>query len=295
MDSGAGRMYFIHALTPLHVGTGRGVGFIDLPIMREKITGWPIVPGSTVKGVWRDYASSENVAGDLVATAFGKAEDNIESDHAGSLAITDARMVCLPVRSLYGTFAYVVSPLALKRLCRDMETVGIAPLPMIPDALVDRDILLTSDSVLQYEQKVFFEDLDFAALPHDDAIDKWAELLGKFLFGSNEKYRHVLQQRLALVADGVFDFLCQQGTEVNARIRIDDDKKTVAEHALWYEECLPAESVLAGIVWCDRAIASEFSPQKLLDEFCTPRLCHMGGKTTVGKGFVRCLFAGREG
>ena len=39
------KMYWLHALTPLHVGAGRGVGFIDLPIMREKVTNWPLVPG----------------------------------------------------------------------------------------------------------------------------------------------------------------------------------------------------------------------------------------------------------
>ena len=48
------RMYWIHALTPLHVGAGTGVGFIDLPIMREKTTAWPVLPGSAVKGVLAD-------------------------------------------------------------------------------------------------------------------------------------------------------------------------------------------------------------------------------------------------
>ena len=32
------KLYWIHALTPVHVGSGQGVGFIDMPIMREKTT-----------------------------------------------------------------------------------------------------------------------------------------------------------------------------------------------------------------------------------------------------------------
>src|SRR5688572_24809920 len=36
------RVYWLQALTPLHVGAGRGVGYIDLPIMREKVTQWPL-------------------------------------------------------------------------------------------------------------------------------------------------------------------------------------------------------------------------------------------------------------
>ncbi len=49
------RIYWLQTITPLHVGAGSGVGFIDMPIMREKVTNWPLVPGSALKGVMRDY------------------------------------------------------------------------------------------------------------------------------------------------------------------------------------------------------------------------------------------------
>lgn len=35
------RLILLHALTPLHVGTGQAVGKVDLPIAREKATGFP--------------------------------------------------------------------------------------------------------------------------------------------------------------------------------------------------------------------------------------------------------------
>ncbi|HCW51693.1 MAG TPA: hypothetical protein DGR79_06470, partial [Clostridiales bacterium] len=81
----ASRVFWIHALTPLHVGAGQGVGFIDLPVMREKATGWPIVPGSTVKGVMRGLfedsarrggtgeGTGPGVDKHLIDTAFGRA------------------------------------------------------------------------------------------------------------------------------------------------------------------------------------------------------------------------------
>ncbi|RMD58772.1 type III-B CRISPR module RAMP protein Cmr4, partial [Candidatus Parcubacteria bacterium] len=47
------KLMFLHALSPLHAGTGQGVGAIDLPIAREKGTEIPIVPGSSLKGVLR--------------------------------------------------------------------------------------------------------------------------------------------------------------------------------------------------------------------------------------------------
>ena len=107
------RMYWIHAVTPLHIGSGRGVGFIDLPIMREKVTGWPLVPGSAVKGVMREHFVREFTSDkkemdqekkELINAAFGKQDDDSDNQNsksnAGSLVLSDARIVCLPVRRL---------------------------------------------------------------------------------------------------------------------------------------------------------------------------------------------------
>ena len=49
------RIYWLHALTPTHAGVGRGVGYIDLPIDRDKVTNWPLIRGSAFKGVWADH------------------------------------------------------------------------------------------------------------------------------------------------------------------------------------------------------------------------------------------------
>jgi len=44
------QLTFVHALSPLHAGIGQGAGVIDLPIAREKATGIPFLPGSSLKG-----------------------------------------------------------------------------------------------------------------------------------------------------------------------------------------------------------------------------------------------------
>ena len=91
--------------------------------------------------------------------------------------------------------------------------------------------------------------------------------------------------------------------------RIDDEQKTVAKGALWYEESLPAESILAGLVWCDRVFGlknnggSPITQFELLDQFCPTvadkdnSILQIGGKATVGKGRVRCAFtsSGKNG
>lgn len=85
------------------------------------------------------------------------------------------------------------------------------------------------------------------------------------------------------------------GTEVDARIRIEDDTKTVKEGALWSEESLPAETILTGFVVCDRLYtknAHGVTSQSLLDTFTSgPLTLQIGGKMTVGRGRVRCVFA----
>ena len=55
------KLLFLQAISPLHAGTGQGVGAIDLPIAREKATDIPMVPGSTLKGVLRTNCEDEEL------------------------------------------------------------------------------------------------------------------------------------------------------------------------------------------------------------------------------------------
>lgn len=302
LNYGNARLYLIHALTSLHVGSGRGTGFIDLPIMREKTTGWPIIPGSSVKGVWLDYYSAMPGADNSkIRVAFGREENDSEDEHAGSLAITDARIILLPVRSFYSTFAYATSPLVLMRLVRDLEALGIAaPVDGVPEVKSEDRVLVTRDSALKLKEKgkdlVFFEDLDLTVEQEGEAqtklVEEWADYFCRVL---DEHHANLLKRRFAVVPDSTFDFLSQQGTEINTRIRIDSETKVVERNALWNEEYLPAETVLGGIVWCDQVYGSNLTPNDLLNEFCSNSIiCQMGGKKTIGKGLVRCLFVGGE-
>lgn len=88
----------LYAETPLHPGRGAASGVVDLPIQRERHLDYPIIPGSTLKGVLRSQArlawSQQN---GRLAAVFGPETDNA-SDHAGALAFTDARLLLFPVR-----------------------------------------------------------------------------------------------------------------------------------------------------------------------------------------------------
>jgi CRISPR-associated protein Cmr4 len=290
------RIYWLHALSPTHAGTGRGVGYIDLPIDRDAVTHWPLIRGSGFKGVWRDWAESEKKP--HIDLAFGKADDAGQQANSGALIPTDAKLVCLPVRSFYGTFAWCTSPMCLAMLHRTLSLAGMKlptaapPLPQDDEALYPQ-----GGSAVQERGKIFLEELDFRA-KSCATTNGWADLLAQWVFPSETAWQDLFKKRLVVLPDVAFDFLCETGTEVHTRVRIDDETKTVASGALWTEESLPVETILAGVVQCDRVFqnknnggANGVSERTLLDAFATKELhLQIGGKATVGRGQMRCVF-----
>ncbi len=291
------KVYWLHTLSPTHVGTGRGVGYIDLPIHRDKVTNWPVIPGSAFKGVWADRfrATETNRRADReLRLAFGVASDSgQDNSNAGALVPTDARLVCLPVRSFQGTFAWCTSPLALKLLHRDLVLAEMPDLPSAPDVLQEGVIHHADGTLLKEGARIYLEDLDFQAQQCNTA-NAWAKKIAAWVFPDDANWQTAFLRRFAVLPDTVFDFLTQTGTEVTARVRIDDDTKTVAEGALWNEEALPAETILVGLVSCDRVYtkdANDITEQGLLQKFATePLTLQIGGKATIGRGRVRCVF-----
>jgi CRISPR-associated protein Cmr4 len=293
------QVFWLHTLSPTHVGTGRGVGYIDLPIHRDKVTNWPLIPGSTFKGVWADrYGGTEDKrqSDPKLRLAFGLASDQeTNASNAGALIPTDARLVCLPIRSFHGTFAWCTSPLAMEMLRRDLHLARMVDLPPEPPPVTDGDVHRTARTKLEDQGRIFLEDLDFAG-KECAVTTAWAERLAEWVFPGEENrtWRNFFVERFALVPNVIFDFLTETGTEVSARVRIDADLKTVKAGALWNEEALPAETILAGLVVCDRVYSREvkgITPGDLIREFATePLLLQIGGKATVGRGRVRCNF-----
>lgn len=310
------RIYWLHALSPTHAGIGRGVGYIDLPIDRDSVTGWPIIRGSTFKGVWADYYSQklipeleegkdrrklDTAESKRLRAAFGTAGEANESN-SGSLIPTDAQLVCLPVRSFRGTFAWATSPLCLQMLRRTLAVLGKTtelpegvPSPREPDDKANQpgEACCVGNTLVE-AGGVYLEDLDFKAVPNDWRTGKWAEFLARSVFPSDAVWQEQFKKRFAVLPDSAFDFLCETGTEVHTRVRIDDETKTVVGTALWTEESLPAETILAGIVQCDRVFGrngEDITPAGLLDRFAKDSLIlQIGGKATVGRGQMRCVF-----
>lgn len=283
-------LVFVHGLSPLHAGTGQGIGVIDLPIAREKATNIPLLPGSSLKGALRDVCQQQIPS--VVEALFGRAED-VDTGHSGSIIFSDVRLLLLPVRSLYGTFAWVSAPYVLNRLARDATSAGQTDIPPACPALAAYDHCLpgSGQSVLG-KSMVYLEDLDLTPY-QDNAVIAWATWLARHIFPGDSRWQQELEQRLCIVHDDVFGFLLETATEITARIKLDDATKTVADGQLWYEEALPAESILAGIALIAppdyvrrRTELTAAAIRSHLDSLTIGAL-QLGGKATIGRGLCR--------
>ncbi len=288
------RLLFLHAFSPLHPGSGQSVGAIDLAIAREKSTNIPYLPGSSIKGVLRDRFSSRDEK--LTEKLFGPPTENA-SDYAGSLQFGDGRLVFLPVRSLAGTFAFVTSPYLLDRLAVDLEESATA-LSFPKDEFLGRNManVATASALLQElggKEKVVLEDLDLDGRGFD-SLATFGKDLGQAVGG--ERLAKSMQSRICVVHDDVMSFLLEKATDVAARIRLKDETKTVAKGALWYEESLPAESILAALVVAAPPKKANLDAAKALEHLDAglEGMTQFGGKATVGKGFCRLKLTGGE-
>ncbi|GAB4362712.1 MAG: type III-B CRISPR module RAMP protein Cmr4 [Methylohalobius crimeensis] len=296
------RIFHIHALTATHAGTGQGIGLIDLPIARERSTYLPIIPGSGLKGVLREELRPDGEDKAIWQTLFGPENNHAEENpFAGALTVGDALLLCFPVRSVKGTFAWVTSPWILHRYRRDWQLLGESM--SIPSVETNR-IKVTPQSKLTHEGHVCLEDLDLSVASDDDPdIKDLSDRIAREVFPDDPEWSTLFKERFALVDDETFDFLIENATEVRARIRIDEKTRTVAKGALWYEENLPAESILWGLMACSRSRKPEqaissgkellriFEQQLFADGECRLQL---GGKATVGRGQARFILNGGQ-
>lgn len=268
-------LLYLHTLAPLHVGVGQSGDIVDLPVAREKATAWPVVPGSGFKGALR------SLAGDDADRLFG------QIDASGAVAVTDLRLLLLPVRSFYGAVAWVTCPLALGRWDRDAAALGLSVGIEKPRLAVADDAALVAQGsavagTLDEARKLVLEDLDLAAKDDPD-VAKLGETLGAAV-GVGHLAKH-----LAVVSDTLFSFLAESALEVSAHVRLEDDRKTVAKGALWYEEAVPAEAVFYGFAVPLRSEEQTAAGFRSLVEK-NPTI-FVGGNTTTGMGLCRVWVA----
>jgi CRISPR-associated protein Cmr4 len=260
----------IFTRTPLHVGAGSSVSAVDQPIIRERATGHPVIPGSSVKGVLRAHFSI--TAKDCVKELFGPEPGNFSDDEAaaGALSFSEARPVLFPVRSARGAYALVTCPLALSRYDRD-ACLKLA----VPAEPADNQCL--SGETVNNNGKVVLEEYCFERT--GEFPSEWSSHLSNVL---DDAVLKAAENRFVLLSDGDFAHFVRNACEVRQHVGINPETGTARKGVLFNEECVPSETLFHTSLSILRN-APEDNP--VFSTLAQEQLLQFGGDATTGLGF----------
>lgn len=299
--------------TPLHAGSGSDLGIVDLPIQREKHTNYPKIEASSLKGSLREvfefqeknktlFPNLANVTQECIDVTFGPGTKNA-AEYAGAIAFTDARLLLFPVKSMKGVFAWITCPGVIDRFLRDLEHAKMTRPAIKPQALEFTVPDTTGLFVKELDNQdgiVVLEEYAFDAVKKNGDCTTLAAWLAEHLLPQGTSYdfwREKLQRDMIVLSDKDFQDFVTMSTEVIARIAISDATGTV-EEGPWYEEYLPADTILYTLVLASDPFTQE-KPTGMCQtadgimQFFTQGLAaakhviQVGGNATIGKGLVR--------
>ena len=273
---------YIYAETPLHPGSGTAIsGAVDLPIQRERHTEFPMIQGSSLKGVLRSHAR---------AIGINKTEENIlfgEPDRVGGVSVTDARVLAFPVRSLKGLFGWITCPFILGRFKRDMSLIGKHFTWNTPAPSNEDKAIVKSDSNLIINGSVYLEDLKLSVETSNE-LNEIIQSFVEVLPNTNEyqQVREKLGRDLVILTDDLFRDLVVMTTEIATRIRIGEEG--VVEEGPWSEEYIPTDTMMYSLVLIPGRLKG-LTLEEVIEKLCQydNKILHIGGDETIGKGFAR--------
>lgn len=263
------RILYLFTRTPLHVGAGASVGAIDQPIIRERHTGFPIIPGSSVKGVFRDHLQS--LGPEPLEELFGKGGEG-DNFAAGRLSFGEARLLLFPVRSAKGAFAFVTSPLALQRYVRDAK-LGLN----VPSAPADMGCLAGPKVTIPGKKAAVLEEYRFNV--EGEFPKEWESALCQVL---GDVVLAGAAGRIVLLSDGDMSHFARNACQINQHVRIDDESGTADDGGLFNEEAVPSETLFYSTIIETRKLSGA---NRVFEQLAEEQLVQFGGKGTTGLGF----------
>ncbi len=221
------------AITPIHVGSGQDVGLVDLPVIRERTTDHPFLPGSGIRGALRDRCEEKDAG--LTRRLFG--EDREGEISAGCLSVLDAHLLLFPVRSAPGPFVWITCPFVIdrhRRLVR--ELTGAEARLAAPAEPPETGSYLGGASAAP--DPLYLEEYPFTR-----GAGAWS--------WSGGPDGPVAAGRVVLLGDEDFLHFARHATIVRQRNRL-STAKTVLGGALFSVEMVPAETWFSGFVGATR-------------------------------------------
>jgi len=291
----------MYAVTPCHAGSGSALGVVDLPIQRERHTNWPMIQASGVKGAFRaNFERFKNKISDksqikdfekLSESVFGTDKGGSGSGYAGSLSVSDAKILAYPMRSNVSPFVWITCPAVLKRLSRDLEIAGKAGFDasVLVDEIKEDNVFavaLTGKENFKSDKKdekksVLLE--DFEVTVKDASVSEFDKIKDYFKDA----------ERLLLVSDEVFNYGVTDCTQIMAQIKIEAETGTTKDGSLRYQEELPSDTIMYTVVhWGDSKNSTEDKLKAdTIKQFITNEVIkshiQIAGDETCGRGIFQ--------
>ncbi len=274
------KLMTIFTRTPLHVGAGSSVGAVDSPIIRERHTQFPVIPGSSIKGVLADLWNENFKRTKDGVHLFGNDDTNNAS--AGALLIGEGKLLAFPVRSAKGCFAWITCPLALNRFLRDSGRDIKLPEEASPAG--ETEVVAASE--LCINGSVIFEEYPLV----NKANGSYQEILPYITdLCEDPLWREELSTRLAILSDDMFTYFVKNACEIAQHNRIDDRTGVVDDGALFNQENVPSEALFYSVVNF-KSSDDEVEVKAKLDS--EKNLLQIGANATTGLGW--CSVALKE-
>jgi CRISPR-associated protein Cmr4 len=265
--------------TPLHVGCGSSVGAIDLPVLRERATDLPVIPGSTIKGVladlWQEIGVDVdlNEKGELIRkkrtdawVLFGDNSNKSNEANAGALLIGDARLLAFPVRSAKGGFVWATSPLLLAR-----QGIEFSQELGEMDGYGSEKVAFDNAFILE-EYKI-------------NRVGDVTEVIGSLTdFCDLPLWKSTLANRLVILSDTMLAYFAKNACEIAHHNKIDDETGTVAQGALFSQENVPSEALFVGEILAREEMDIQKLQKKIQQE---GNLLQVGANATTGLGWCQ--------
>lgn len=287
----------LYTETPLHCGAESTAGYVDLPIQRERHSRYPVIPGSTLKGVLRDEL--KGAAGIEVDKVFGSAD----AQSPGSVSFGDGVLAAFPVRSSRAPFHWVTCPYALERVLRLLGDARRVPSPPEGQAwgrCAGR--VLLEELLVEVQEKPEL----FGPAPQNGSAAVAARLLSLLPETGFGYLRQLLPERLLILTDQDFQELVETATEVVTRIKLNalgttknltDEEAAAAgitdpydkQGNMFVEELVPPETLFAAPL---RAVEP---PPALTRALAATAVLRVGGDETIGRGVTHLTLVPKEG
>jgi len=251
------KKFIFMTLDPIHIGTGgTNLGIVDNTIVREAGSNIPIIPGTSLSGAAKMFASM--LMGDLDAAGNKKPKSTEnpvsytfgyingyspeQTSTAGVVSFSDAKIVLFPVYSSEGTI-WVTTRVMLNELGIHVGEVG-------PD---EEKAYHLGEADKKGKIKIGWLYIDVENL----AVEK-SKLDG--LAGKSEW--QLLEQKIYMVSDKLFTQIVNDNLETRTSVAINPETGAAEDQALFTYEAIPRATWLISKVIQDDFRSNGFETAK---------------------------------